>query len=60
MTHKKPNKVVTPVIIVGITVGFLASAYKFVFANKDKPRLDTQQQDPTDISQVQHQDQKDE
>ena len=60
MTHKKPNKVVAPIIIVGITVGFLASAYKFVFANKDKPRLDTQQQDPTDISKVQHQDQEDE
>lgn len=60
MISKKPSKVVAPIIIVGITVGFLASAYKFVFANKDKSRLDAQQQDSTDVSQVQHQDQKDE
>ena len=60
MTSKKPSKVVAPIIIVGITVGFLASAYKFVFANKDKSRLNAQQQDSTDVSQVQHQDQKDE
>ena len=60
MTDKKPNKFVAPIIIAGITVGFLASAYKFVFANKDKSRLNAQQQDSTDVSQVQHQDQKDE
>ena len=32
MTDKKPNKFVAPIIIAGITVGFLASAYKFVFS----------------------------
>ncbi len=29
---KRPNRVFAPVIIAGITVGFLASAYKFVVA----------------------------
>ncbi|KXO84050.1 hypothetical protein AYK86_08355 [Acinetobacter venetianus] len=29
---KKPNRVFAPIIIAGITVGFLASAYKFVVA----------------------------
>lgn len=29
---KKPNRVFAPIIIAGITVGFLASAYKFVIA----------------------------
>ena len=53
MTDKKPNKFVAPIIIVGITVGFLASAYKFVFANKDISRADIQKkQDSTDRSQV--------
>ena len=53
MTDKKPNKFVAPIIITGITVGFLASAYKFVFANKDTSRADVQKkQDSTDRSQV--------
>ena len=38
MQPKKPNKFIAPVVIAGITVGFLASAYKFVFA---KPKIDT-------------------
>ncbi|MFD2014260.1 hypothetical protein ACFSHO_15585 [Acinetobacter vivianii] len=29
---KRPNRVFAPIIIAGITVGFLASAYKFVVA----------------------------
>lgn len=61
MTDKKPNKFVAPIIITGITVGFLASAYKFVFANKDTSRADVQKkQDSTDRSQVKKNDQKDE
>lgn len=32
MSKKKPNNFITPIVIAGITVGFLASAYKFVFA----------------------------
>lgn len=35
---KKPNRVFAPVIIAGITVGFLASAYKFIFAKSDTTR----------------------
>ena len=61
MTDKKPNKFVAPIIIAGITVGFLSSAYKIVFANKDKSRADIQKkQDSTDRSQVKKNDQKDE
>lgn len=29
---KRPNKFLAPVVIAGVTIGFLASAYKFVFA----------------------------
>ncbi|WP_171407441.1 hypothetical protein [Acinetobacter sp. 2JN-4] len=32
---KKPNRVFAPIIIAGITVGFLASAYKFVFSKSN-------------------------
>lgn len=31
-TAKKTNKYLAPVVIAGVTIGFLASAYKFVFA----------------------------
>ena len=44
---KRPNRVFAPIIIAGITVGFLASAYKFVVAMsgsvKEKPIEYTQQ-----------------
>jgi hypothetical protein len=43
---KRPNRVFAPIIIAGITVGFLASAYKFVVAKsntaKEKPIKNTQ------------------
>jgi hypothetical protein len=43
---KRPNRVFAPIIIAGITVGFLASAYKFVVAksnaSKEKPVETTQ------------------
>lgn len=46
-TKKTPNKFLAPVVIAGVTIGFLASAYKFVFAKpkpvkslQDKPRID--------------------
>ncbi|MCU4414712.1 hypothetical protein KTH71_11835 [Acinetobacter sp. WU_MDCI_Axc73] len=36
--QKQPNRFIAPIVIAGITVGFLVSAYKFVFAkNKAKP-----------------------
>ena len=31
---KKPNNVFAPLVIAGITVGFLASAYKYIFRHK--------------------------
>ena len=44
---KRPNRVFAPIIIAGITVGFLASAYKFVVVKsgsvKEKPIENTQQ-----------------
>lgn len=44
---KRPNRVFAPIIIAGITVGFLVSAYKFVVAktspDKEKAITNTQQ-----------------
>lgn len=42
-SNKKPNKIIAPIVIAGITVGFLASAYKFVFA-KPKPTQQKEEQ----------------
>lgn len=36
--NKKPNKFLAPIIIAGVTIGFLASAYKYVFAKSDTHR----------------------
>ncbi|WP_171263488.1 hypothetical protein [Acinetobacter silvestris] len=41
MSAKQPNKFIAPIVIAGITVGFLASAYKFVFS---KPQQQEKQQ----------------
>lgn len=38
---KKPNRVVAPIIIAGITVGFLVSAYKFVIAKSNRSTVKT-------------------
>ncbi|MDR0236271.1 hypothetical protein [Acinetobacter sp.] len=40
MSKKKPNNFIAPIVIAGITVGFLASAYKFVFAKPKKQKSD--------------------
>lgn len=40
MSKKQPNKVIAPIVIAGITVGFFISAYKFVFA---QPKQTTDQ-----------------
>lgn len=58
MTAKRPNKILTPLVIVGITVGFLGAAYKFIFVDskrteKEQPeKLDRQdsQKDTTETS----------
>ncbi len=39
---KRPNRVFAPIIIAGITVGFLASAYKFVFAKANNEKQQSQ------------------
>ncbi|MDM1246473.1 hypothetical protein ACFODO_12530 [Acinetobacter sichuanensis] len=47
MTKKQPNKFIAPIVIAGITIGFLASAYKFVFAkpkSATKPDLAAQKE----------------
>ncbi|MFV5491854.1 hypothetical protein [Acinetobacter sp. ASP199] len=31
MNAKKPNKVLAPLIIAGITIGFFTAAYRFIF-----------------------------
>ncbi|MFW1785835.1 hypothetical protein ACG9XL_15720 [Acinetobacter nosocomialis] len=38
---KKPGRFLAPVVIAGITVGFLASAYKFVFSKSDSSKQTT-------------------
>lgn len=35
--QKQPNRFLAPIVIAGITVGFLASAYKFIFK---KPKVE--------------------
>ncbi|MBJ9985979.1 hypothetical protein IAE19_11090 [Acinetobacter sp. S40] len=39
--QKQPNRFIAPIVIAGITVGFLVSAYKFVFA---KPKSEQTEQ----------------
>ena len=31
MNAKKPNKVLAPLVITGITIGFFTAAYRFIF-----------------------------
>ncbi len=42
MSKKAPNKLFAPVVIAGITIGFLASAYKFIFASPKRSELEQQ------------------
>lgn len=32
MKIRKPNKIVAPLVIAGITIGFLTAAYRFIFS----------------------------
>ncbi|WP_180023149.1 hypothetical protein [Acinetobacter sp. YH1901134] len=43
---KTPNKFLAPVIIAGITVGFLASARHFIFAKSKRTDLEQTEQSP--------------
>lgn len=36
MKKSAPNRVAAPILIAGVTIGFLASAYHFVFTNRQK------------------------
>ncbi|MEG0482325.1 MAG: hypothetical protein RR575_05460 [Acinetobacter sp.] len=45
MSNKQPNKFIAPIVIAGITIGFLASAYKFVFAKSNKQQNEVAQQE---------------
>ncbi|WP_336012116.1 hypothetical protein [Acinetobacter calcoaceticus] len=38
---KKPGRFLAPIVIAGITVGFLASAYKFVFSKSESSKQAT-------------------
>ncbi|WP_171293626.1 hypothetical protein [Acinetobacter haemolyticus] len=53
---KRPNRVFAPIIIAGITVGFLASAYKFVFAKanneKQQPHASNQKTSTSEDTKV--------
>ena len=44
MPNKKPNNFVAPIVIAGITVGFLVSAYKYVFAKPKKSKKENLEQ----------------
>ena len=50
MSENKPNKFIAPIVIVGVVVGFLASAYKFVLS-KPKPQPKPQMS-ATDIDEA--------
>lgn len=36
MSKNQPNRFLAPIVIAGVTIGFLASAYKFIFAHSKK------------------------
>ncbi|WP_171255065.1 hypothetical protein [Acinetobacter sp. NCu2D-2] len=40
MSSKKPNKVLAPLVIAGITIGFLGAAYKFIFVDSKRTKKD--------------------
>jgi len=46
MPKKAPNKFFAPIVIAGITIGFLASAYQFIFAQKKREEKIQQQTEP--------------
>lgn len=39
---KKLNKFLAPIVIAGVTIGFLASAYKYVFAKSETTKKEEQ------------------
>ncbi len=58
MKKSAPNRVAAPILIAGVTIGFLASAYHLVFANRQKNQqqmLNTAQQAEQQTADVPHQ-----
>lgn len=47
MSKPKPNKFIAPIVIAGVVVGFLASAYKFVFAQPKKHNQNVDERQPS-------------
>ena len=43
MSKRAPNKFIAPIIIAGVTIGFLASAYTFIFKSSEKRPQKTSQ-----------------
>lgn len=42
---KRPNTVIAPLVIAGITIGFFTAAYRFVFQSKpEQNKADTSQE----------------
>ena len=46
MKIKRPNTIIAPIIIAGITFGLLVSAYKFIFAQQSTQANATEEEDP--------------
>jgi hypothetical protein len=43
MSKRAPNKFIAPVVIAGFTIGFLASAYTFIFKSSERRLQKTSQ-----------------
>lgn len=48
---QKPNRFIAPIVIAGITVGFLASAYKFIFAKPKNEQEKNRSEETTSATQ---------
>lgn len=49
MHSKLQKKLIAPIVITGITVGFLVSAYRFIFSDRKDSVLD-----PSQSKQIEH------
>ena len=43
MNTKKPNKVLAPLVIAGITIGFFTSSYRFIFVKSKQDEQSEQE-----------------
>jgi len=51
MLKKRPNNLIAPIVIAGITAGFFISAYRFVFAKLKTEPEEKSQQAPADFAE---------